>query len=299
MADGFGRRFTIGVEEELFLVDARTLALAPAASALVAGRGPELKTELFECIVETTSGICESEEEVLARLRERRARLRELAAARGLVPVASATFPLPAGEQPVVPERRYLKLLEKLGDVARRQLVCGLHVHVGMPDWGSCLRALAALRPLLPELLALSANSPYLDGRETGAVSSRLPVLHELPGAGPPPPLATREDWEAALGGHDYTRVWWDARPHPRLGTLEVRVCDQQTDVRRSAALAGLIASLARAGAEEGGSLVLRARQGSLPPVLEGPPEAERQLAVGRARGLRAVVADLAERTRE
>jgi carboxylate-amine ligase len=296
VVDGFGRRFTIGVEEELFLVDRETLELAPGASELVRGREPRLKTELFECIVETTTGVCESEEEVLAELRERRAEVRELAAASGLELLASATHPFSGNDQPIVQEERYATMLAELGDVARRQLVCGLHVHVGMPDLDACLRALEGLRPVLPALLELSANSPYVEGVETGLASSRTPRLHELPYAGAPPVLRSAEDWEAAVAasGRDYTRLWWDMRPHPRLGTLEVRVMDQQTDVRRSAALAGLVAALARRAVEGH-----EASLDGLPAALQGPPEAARQLEVGRADGLRAVAADVVSRSRE
>ncbi len=104
----------------------------------------------------------------------------------------------------------------------------------------------------------LSANSPYLAGEETGALSSRLATLRRLPRGGPPPPLATVADWEAevAAAGVDYTRIWWDARPHPRLGTLEVRIADQATSVERSAALVALVQALCAAPPEPGADLI-------------------------------------------
>ncbi len=130
----------------------------------------------------------------------------------------------------------------------RRQGVQGLHVHVGMPSAEDCWRCLEAILPWLPVVLALSANSPWYSGELTGMASNRAPVLAELPRAGGPPGFATYGEWEAwverlvALGvTQDYTRIWWDVRPHPALGTLEVRIPDQPTDVRLSAAFAALL----------------------------------------------------------
>ncbi len=144
-------------------------------------------------------------------------------------------------------EPRYLKMLEELGPKLHRQLVCGLHVHVGMESFDACLQTLAAIVPWLPTVLALSLNSPYMQGGETGALSSRAARLAELPRGGEEPPsFASPEEWEAYIEatGKDYTRSWWDARPHPRLGTLEVRIADQPTSVERSAALAALVQAL-------------------------------------------------------
>src|SRR5581483_3224555 len=119
-----------------------------------------------------------------------------------------------------------------------------------MPSPEACVRALEGVMPWLPLVVALSANSPFADGRETGLRSARIGRLAELPSGGPPPPRCSWADWEAATAGRDYTRLWWDARPHPRLGTLEVRVADQQTDVRRSAGIAALVQALAAAVAD-------------------------------------------------
>jgi carboxylate-amine ligase len=155
-------------------------------------------------------------------------------------------------------------------------------------------------------VLALSANSPYLAGEETGELSSRLPRLHELPRAGAPPELATAEAWEAvvAAAGVDYTRIWWDARPHPRLGTLEVRIADQQTSPERSVALVALVQALCAAEPEPGGDVLAAAEPAArelgtweLLETLREPPEALRQLEIGRRDGLQAVARDLVERT--
>jgi glutamate---cysteine ligase / carboxylate-amine ligase len=305
----FGRALTLGVEEELMLLDPESFALAPGVESLLPREG--LKTELFSCLVETNTKVCESADEALGELRRLRAVVAEAAALEGLMVAAAGTHPFSRPEeQPIVQEERYLKMVEELGDVARGQLVCGLHVHVGMPSFEECLRALEAIRPWLPAVLAVSANSPYLGGEETGELSSRLGRLRELPRGGPPPRLRTVAEWEAAVAdtGVDYTRIWWDARPHPRLGTLEVRVADQQTSVKRSVAVAALVQALvaqALAGPVlEGADVVAAAEAASrdlgsweLVELLREPPEAHRQLEVGRRHGLKAVAADVVRRS--
>jgi carboxylate-amine ligase len=303
--DSFGRSLTLGVEEELLLLDPETLALAPGVERLLPQVG--LKTELFSCLVETNTAVCET----AAEAREELVRLRRLVAGlaghEGLVVAASGSHPFSIPEeQPIVQERRYVKMVGELGAIAKGQLVCGLHVHVGMESFAACLRTLAGIRPWLPALLELSANSPYLAGEETGALSSRLARLRQLPRGGPPPTVATVEEWEAVVeeAGVDYTRIWWDARPHPRLGTLEVRVADQATSVDRSAAVVALVQALCAAPPEPGpellGAVEPAARElgtWELVESLREPPEALRQLEVGRREGLRAVAEDLVRRS--
>ena len=171
--------------------------------------------------------------------------VREAAEREGVVVAATGAHPFSQPEeQEIVQEERYLAMLAERPK-ARRQLVCGVHVHVGMRSFEECLATLEAILPWLPAVLALSVNSPYLEPVAPGVLSGRAARLLELPRAGPPPPLPDRETWErvvAPIG--DYTRIWWDVRPHPRLGTLEIRIADQPTDVRRSAALAALLQAL-------------------------------------------------------
>ena len=223
MESNFGRALTIGVEEELQLVDPETLALAPGVEKLL---GPEgLKTELFSCLIETNTPVCESAAEALAELVRLRRHVREAAAREGLAVAGAGSHPFSrAEEQQIVAEPRYLKMLDELGPKLRRQLVCGLHVHVGMESFEACLRTLAAIVPWLPDVLALSLNSPYVQGVESGSLSARAARLGELPRGAQPPYFASPEDWQTYIDatGKDYTRSWWDARPHPRLGTLEV-----------------------------------------------------------------------------
>ncbi|MBA3476610.1 MAG: YbdK family carboxylate-amine ligase [Actinobacteria bacterium] len=316
---------TLGVEEELMLLDPETLALAPGVERLL---GPEgLKTELFSCLIETNTPVCDSAAAALVELVRLRTVVRDAAANAGLTVAAAGSHPFSRAEdQKIVAEPRYLKLLEELGAKLHRQLVCGLHVHIGMESFDACLRTLAAIVPWLPAVLALSANSPYMRGEETGTLSSRAARLGELPRGTQPPSFASPVEWEAYIEatGEDYTRSWWDARPHPRLGTLEVRIADQPTDVRRSAALAALIQALCAVGPEpaEGSrdaylpQRAAAARRGEAPTVellalvepaaralgtwelvgaLRAPPEAQRQLETGRRDGITAVALELVE----
>lgn len=328
MASGennFGRRLTLGVEEELMLVDPETFALAPGVERLLGP--PGLKPELFSCLVETNTPVCESAAEALSELERLRGVARVGAEANGLALAAAGSHPFSlAEEQEIVAEPRYLALLEER-PAARRQLVCGLHVHVGMESFGRCLEALEFVLPWLPAVLAVSLNSPYLEGEDHGLLSARAGRLLELPRAGPPPLLGRGEGWAEAIerAGGDYTMIWWDVRPHPRLGTLEVRMADQPTSVRRSAAIAALVQALcASAGpvepSDRGAYVEARANAASgRAPVAEllalvepaarelgtwelvqelgGPPEAERQLQVGARDGLVAVAADLVARS--
>ena len=133
-----------------------------------------------------------------------------------------------------------------IGRAARIQEVNGLHVHVGVADGERCYERLEAVLPWLPVALALSANSPFADGVDTGMQSARAEILAALPRAGGPPAFGSYARWEAwverlvALGVmEDYTRIWWDVRPHPAFGTLEIRIADQPTSLERTALLVG------------------------------------------------------------
>jgi carboxylate-amine ligase len=346
--------FTIGLEEEIMILDAGTLAPAPAVETLLAGAdGLELpgrlKTELHASVVELNTDVCESVGEAVEALGQLRRAAAEIAEADGLRIAAAGAHPIvPAHELEIVPERRYEKMVAFAGVTARRQGVNGLHVHVGMPSADACFAAQEWILPWLPVVLALSANSPYAAGEETGMLSSRAEVLAQLPRSGAPPPLASYADWEALVARlvrlglvRDYTALWWDVRPHPRFGTLEVRMPDQPTALERTGAFAALLRGLCAEGVEAaprepdpaGRALYQENRWAAarLGPAaqlvhpdaerlvaaselaaelidrLGAPPEAagldvdaceaERQLAVGRERGLEAVCADLVERS--
>ena len=264
-AFGESAPFSLGVEEELMILDADTLDQVGAVETILAGVAGRtlpgaLKTELFASVFETTTGICRDAVEVEAALVELRRAGAAAARAAGLVVAAAGTHPFARPEaQPIVQEKRYTTFEAYGGISVRRQGVQGLHVHVGMPSAEECWRCLQAILPWLPVVLALSANSPWLAGERTGMASNRALVLAELPRAGGPPAFASYGEWEAwvdrlvELGvTQDYTRIWWDARPHPRFGTLEVRAPDQPTDVHLSAAFAALLQALCAAALDGG-----------------------------------------------
>jgi carboxylate-amine ligase len=181
----------------------------------------------------------------------------------------------------------------KLGPRLNRQTVCGLHVHVSLPDPDTCLRAFEGVVPRLPGLLAASANSPFWDGVDSGWRSIRSQILLEMPTGGTPPVLRDWDDWQAA-SRDDSTRRHWDAWPRPEYGTLEVRVLDQPTSVRRSGEFVAEVQRLIREAAEASGEPLGReeyaarrehaAREG-------GGPEAERQLELGPHDALREIAA--------
>jgi carboxylate-amine ligase len=249
--------FSLGVEEELMILDATTYAQVAAVDKIIRGvEGRELpgqvKTELFASVFETNTNICATAAEVAEALPVLRRAAAGAAAAEGLAIGAAATHPFARPEaQPIVKEERYVTFVGYGGISVRRQGVQGLHVHVGMPSAEDCWRCLDLILPWLPVVLALSANSPWFAGELTGMASNRAPVLAELPRAAAPPAFASYVEWEAwverlvRLGvTEEYTRIWWDVRPHPKLGTIEVRIADQPTDVRLSAAFAALLQAL-------------------------------------------------------
>jgi carboxylate-amine ligase len=248
---------TLGVEEELMLVEAGSFEAAPRVGEVLAAlEGTALrerfKTELFASVVELTTPVCASAAELAGELTQGRGALASLVEPLGLRVMAAGTHPLsPPETQEIVPEERYEEFLATIGPVVRRQGVNGVHVHVGVPDGDACIHVIEWILPWLPVVLALSASSPYLAGAPTGCASTRAELLAQLPRAGLPVRLGSFARWEemvtrlAALGiAPDSTRYWWDVRPHPTFGTVEVRVADQQTDVRRSVAFAALVQAL-------------------------------------------------------
>ena len=243
----------MGVEEELLLVDEQTLEPVSAGRRVVEDAAHEgVKLELLAAFVETATGVCESPGEAVAELRAHRARADEAARARDLRILAIGTHPFADPEdQPITEDPNYLAFAAATGPVARRQGVCGLHVHVGMPDPDLCVRAHERVLPWLPVVLALAANSPWFRGVETGLLSTRAEILATLPRSGTPPPFSSWHAWEAMIERWQRagvlerpTQTWWDARVHPALGTLELRVPDQPTEVELAGALVALLHAL-------------------------------------------------------
>jgi carboxylate-amine ligase len=291
---GSAPAWSLGVEEELMLVDAETLEPARDGFSRVFGEATDrIKPELFESFVEITTTVVETPEEIEAELRALRLEVAERATEHGLAVLAAGSHPTARGRVPIVPVERYERMKAELGSQLCRQLVCGLHVHVSVPDPDICLRAFEGVVPRLPGLLAASANSPYWDGVDSGWRSIRSQILLEMPTGGTPPVLRTWDDWRAA-SRDDSTRRHWDAWPRPEYGTLEVRVMDQPTSLRRTLDLAAEVQQLVREAADSDGEPTDRGEYEALRDLAGregGGPEAERQLELGPEAAVREIAA--------
>jgi len=276
------------------LVDSETLEPARDGFSRVFDEATErIKPELFESFVEITTTVVETPEEIEAELRALRLEVAERATEHGLAVLAAGSHPTARGRVPIVPVERYERMKAELGSQLCRQLVCGLHVHVSVPDPDICLRAFEGVVPRLPGLLAASANSPYWDGVDSGWRSIRSQILLEMPTGGTPPVLRTWDDWRAA-SRDDSTRRHWDAWPRPEYGTLEVRVMDQPTSLRRTADLAAEVQRLVREAADSDGEPFDRGEYEALRDLAGregGGPEAERQLELGPEAAVREIAA--------
>lgn len=243
---------TIGVEEELMLLDARTLDLAPCAAALCAeADDPRIRTELPAAQLELVTGAGAGAAEARAELAALRRRATELAAAHGARLAGAGAHPFAAPEGALNEHPRYDRIAAEYGPVARRQLVFGLHVHVCVRGADRALAVYNALRTHLPAVAALAANAPLYDGADTGLASVRPKLSELLPRQGVPPAFP---DWDAVAAVHAWGRAsgrvpepaswWWEARLHPAHGTIEVRVPDAQTTLGETAAVVALVHAL-------------------------------------------------------
>ncbi|HSL73160.1 MAG TPA: glutamate--cysteine ligase [Ilumatobacteraceae bacterium] len=253
-------RPTVGVEMELHVVDRTTGALVAAANQLLdelgephpGGEHPKAKHELFQSTVEIITGVCDTPAQAGDDLRATLAELRRAADRRDLTFMSAGTHPFAlAREQLVSPNPRYAELIETMQWPARRLLICGLHVHVGVRDGERAITIINELRRHLPLFLALSSSSPYFEGDDSGLASARSKVFESLPTAGLPPRLDDWTDFEAFMSTllesnciSSIREVWWDIRPHPDFGTIEFRMCDATSTVRETVALAALAQTL-------------------------------------------------------
>jgi carboxylate-amine ligase len=253
----FGRTLTLGVEEELMILDRETFSQRPVSDELipaVAAERGEVKTELFRSVIELNTDVCDSPADAAGVLRGLRRATAQAAAPLGYVLAGAGSHPFDiASEQAIADEPHYAKFVDYAGPTARRQGVSGLHVHVGMPDADSCLRVLELVLPWLPVVLALSANSPWFEGERTGLMSTRAEILGLLPRRGAPPHFQTWRQWEELVEtfvqsgvATGYMALHWDIRPHPALGTLEIRAPDQPTSLERTSAFVELLHGLCR-----------------------------------------------------
>ncbi|MEJ2184213.1 MAG: YbdK family carboxylate-amine ligase [Nitrospirota bacterium] len=246
----------VGVELELQLLDAETLALAGMAPAVLADvppeMGPRIKPEFLACMVELNTAVCKDVKEAEGDLRESLALLEEILARHGGVFFSASLHPFSeAGKQRVSNHPRYKRIMEELQLIGRRFIAQGLHVHVGVADRENAIKIFNAMRLYVPILLALTTSSPYYQGEDTGLFSYRTKLFEALPLAGMPDSLSTWEEFDRMAGlllaGGVITSVkdlWWDVRPHPEFGTVEVRCADMPLKFRDIMTLVALIQAL-------------------------------------------------------
>jgi glutamate---cysteine ligase / carboxylate-amine ligase len=255
---GSGEPFTIGIEEELLLVDQETLRLAEVADRVLPAMGLSRERadhEAFLAEVEVRSEPRGTAAEAVADVAAGRAAVLQA----GGTPMAIGLHPdARFGDVRLVDSDRYRRVEREMRGLIKRTPECALHVHVAMPSPDAAVAALMGLREALPLLGALGACSPFWFGFDSGLASARAAIIRAYPGRGTPPRLRGWEDYLEALdaitaggGPEDHTMVWWDARLQPRLGTIELRELDVQTGLDEAAGMAALVHALARRAAEQ------------------------------------------------
>jgi glutamate---cysteine ligase / carboxylate-amine ligase len=252
-----GPPYTIGIEEELMILDAETLELSNSIESMleaVREANGQVKPELMESVLEVATNPCANTREAGAELRALRARVVAAARERGLAIGSAGTHPFAMWEdQRIVARPRYRDLVAALRFVARQELIFGVHVHVGIDDPDKAIHVANGMRVHVPMLLALSANSPFWRADATGLLSTRTPIFRAFPRVGIPPRYDNFEDYSRRVAFmiesrtiEDYTYLWYDVRPHPNFGTVEVRVMDAQTRVEHTLALAAFVQALVK-----------------------------------------------------
>jgi carboxylate-amine ligase len=251
--------FTLGVEEEYMLLDPETYDLVQhVETVLTAAQDGELSQrvgpELMQSVLEISTPVCETAGEVDRELRKLRTHVTQAARSQDLRVGSAGTHPFSLFERQRITARdRYRNLVDQLQYVARRELIFGCHIHVAVDDPEKAIHVMSGLLLHLGELLALSASSPFWRGEPTGLSSSRQMVFAAFPRSGPPPRFRDYEDYAEVVGQlektgciADYTHIWWDIRPHPRFGTIEVRVMDAITRVEETVAIAAYVQALVK-----------------------------------------------------
>ncbi len=250
--------FTIGIEEEYLVVDGETLDLVPAPDELmqecVDQLGSQVSPEFLRCQIEVGTGVCSTVAEARKDLANLRRTVKQVCNKHGLEPIAVSTHPFADWHEQHFTEKERYRVLEKdLAGVARRMLICGMHVHVGIEDNELRVDLLNQFSYFLPHLLALSTSSPFWEGHQTGLQSYRLTVFDNLPRTGIPPLFSSYSEFERSIqimidAGivEDGTKLWWDSRPSSRFPTIESRICDVAPRIDHTIALAALTQSILR-----------------------------------------------------
>ncbi len=260
--------YLLGVEEELHIVDATTGELVPRIEEIMARLPDELcefvSYELFQSVMEIKTPPCATAAETEKHLRELRGRVGSWAAACGASLASAGTHPFSRyRDQKITDQDRYKQVIKTLRWIAQREVIFGQHVHVAVPDEERVIEAHNRLSEKAPLLLALSSNSPFWQGYDTGFESSRVKIFETFPRAGLPPAFPDYESFESYVdlmvgsgAMDDYTYCWWDVRPHAKIGTIELRILDSQTSLKYTTALTALtqcvVADALEAGAPRG-----------------------------------------------
>ena len=251
---------TLGIEWELQLIDAQTRMLRQDADMVLAalpgldasGEHPQIRHELMQSTVEIVTGICSTVSEAKADLGKAIGELQRIADDRGILLACAGTHPISDWrDAKMAPIARYAELVEQMQWLARRIQTFGVHVHVGLRDGHKAIPVVNALATYLPHFLALTASSPFWSGQDTGLASTRAIIFGDLPTAGPPHRLSNWGDFEEYMGTlmrartiRSIKEVWWDIRPHPDLGTVEIRMFDGLPTAREVGMVAALSQSL-------------------------------------------------------
>jgi carboxylate-amine ligase len=252
-----GPSYTLGIEEELMIVDSETLELQNSIEAMLEAlptAEAQIKPELMESVLEVATTPCRNTREAGAQLRDLRRLTASTAAELGLAIGSAGTHPFAMWEdQRIVARPRYRDLVAALRFVARQELIFGVHVHVGVDDPDKAIHVANGMRVHMPLLLALSANSPFWRADQSGLLSTRTPIFRAFPRVGIPPTYRDFEEYSARVGFmvesgaiEDYTYLWYDVRPHPNFGTVEIRVMDAQTRLEHTLALAALVQAMVK-----------------------------------------------------
>jgi carboxylate-amine ligase len=257
----FGRSdaYTLGVEEEYMLLDSETFDLVQHVDTVLAAVSghelePRINAELMQSVLEVATPVCHTPSDVDTQLRKLRGYVTSVAAEQGLRVGSAGTHPFSLFERQRITARdRYRALVDQMQYIARRELIFGLHVHVAVDDPEKAIKVVNALIGHLAELVALSASSPFWRGEPTGLNSSRHMVFAAFPRSGPPPRFKDYADYAEVVGQlertgciADYTHIWWDIRLHPRLGTIEIRICDAVTQLEDVVAITALCQALVK-----------------------------------------------------
>jgi carboxylate-amine ligase len=256
---GAGDPYTLGVEEEYMLLDGETFDLVQHIDTVLAAvhgheLEPRINPELMQSVLEIATPVCKTAADVEEQLRKIRAYVSEIARADGMRVGSAGTHPFSLFERQRITARdRYRNLVDQLQYVARRELIFGMHVHVAVDDPEKAIQVVNGLLNHLGQLLALSASSPFWRGEPTGLSSSRQMVFAAFPRSGPPPRFRDYADYAEVVGQlektgciADYTHIWWDIRLHPRLGTIEIRICDATTQLDDVVALTAYCQALVK-----------------------------------------------------